>query len=613
MTTFRQILTTGALCLSAGLLLTSCFDDSYDLSKDIDMTVGLGGNGLGVKLGNTERITLDNLLEVDKSVKLDATNLYYLVEQGSARVSFDLQSMNSEVNNALIHTSMRVLSYESARQQFEQTYGTSLPEGTPISVPSGFKATGPVEGASQMDFSVAHLDEAIKHITSIQVKPIKLALYVRNSSSAGVHFGARSVENVRFTLPKMIHVANATVGTVQGNVLTIDRADITPDGKITEVTIDHINPGKDGTPDANHTIAFSSENLTVSMEGTLHLDASQAFTMKADDYADVVFDLVIDGHTDGAKSQLQVVQATGQFDPTINPHVDPIEVSSSLPDFLQDAEVALPATNPTVRFDADMTDIPVDLNFSGMLTAEKQGTADRSVVLPSTGKASLDKSQRNVVYFHQAESPYDPEHAIASTDKTYQVSGISKLISPLPDRIQVNLADRHVTVPQDKEYTIALGRSYEAQTDYSVYVPFEFSGGLKIVYNDSTNSMNKDLKDYAAEGIRISADVENSIPLELVGNIEAVDVDGNLLPNVHFDEVRIGAGTGDVDHPVTSTVQIEASLSDPYELKKVDRLYFHVHAGNAAEEGRHTLVSTQYLRLTNVRLRLLGRIIADFN
>ena len=613
MTTFRQILTTGALCLSAGLLLTSCFDDSYDLSKDIDMTVGLGGNGLGVKLGNTERITLDNLLEVDKSVKLDATNLYYLVEQGSARVNFDIQSMTSEVSNALIHTSMRVLSYESARQQFEQTYGTSLPEGTPISVPSGFKATGPVEGAAQMDFSVEHLDEAIKHITSIQVKPIKLTLYVRNSSSAGVHFGARSVENVRFTLPKMIHVASATVGTVQGNVLTIGRADITSDGKITEVTIDQINPGKDGTPDANHSIAFSSENLTVSMQGTLNLDASQAFTMKADDYADVVFDLVIDGHTDGAKSLLQVLQATGQFDPAINPHVDPIEVSSSLPDFLQDAEVALPATNPTVRFEADMNDIPVDLNFSGMLTAEKQGTADRSVVLPSTGKASLDKSQRNVVYFHQAESPYDPEHAIASTDKTYQVSGISKLISPLPDRIQVNLADRHISVPQDKEYTITLGRSYEAQTDYSVYVPFEFSGGLKIVYNDSTNSMNKDLKDYAAEGIRISADVENSIPLELVGNIEAVDVDGNLLPNVHFDEVRIGAGTGDVDHPVTSTVQIEASLSDPYELKKVDRLYFHVHAGNAVEEGRHTLVSTQYLRLTNVRLRLLGRIIADFN
>lgn len=613
MTTFRQFLTTGALCLSAGLLLTSCFDDSYDLSKDIDMTVGLGGNGLGVKLGNTERITLDNLLEVDKSVKLDATNLYYLVEQGSARVNFDIQGMTSEVSNALIHTSVRVLSYESARQQFEQTYGTSLPEGTPISVPSGFKASGPVEGASQMDFSVEHLDEAIKHITSIQVKPIKLALYVRNSSSAGVQFGARSVENVRFTLPKMVHVAQATVGTMQGNVLTISRADIPADGKITEITIDRINPGADGTPDANHAIHFSTENLKVSMQGTLHLDARGAFTMKADDYADVVFDIVIDGHTNGAKSQLQVLQTTGQFDPAINPHVDPIEVASSLPDFLQDSEVALPATNPTVRFEADMADIPVDLHFSGMLTAEKQGTADRSVLLPAEGKASLDKNQRNVVYFHQAESPYDPEHTIASTDKTYQVNGISKLISPLPDRIQVNLADRHISVPQDKEYTITLGRSYEAQTDYSVYVPFEFSGGLKIVYNDSTNSMNKDLKDYAAEGIRISADVENSIPLELVGNIEAVDVDGNVLPNVHFDEVRIGAGTGDVDHPTTSAVQIEATLSDPYELKKVDRLFFHVHAGNAVEEGRHTLVSTQYLRLTNVRLRLLGRIIADFN
>lgn len=613
MTTFRQILTSSAICLSAGLLLTSCFDDSYDLSKDIDMTMGLGGNGLGVKLGNTERITLDNLLEVDQSVKLDATNLYYLVEQGSARVNFDIQSLSSEVNNALIHTSMRVLSYESARQQFEQLYGTTLPDGTPISVPSGFKAYGPVEGSSQMNFRVEHLDEAIKHISSIQVKPIKLALYVRNNSSTGVQFGARSIENARFTLPKMLHLTHATVGTIQGNVLTISHADIPADGKVAEVTIDQILPGADGTPDANHSLRFSTENLMVSMQGTLNLDARQAFTMKTDDYADVLLDVVIDGHTDGAKAQVEILETTGRFDPIINPHVDPIEVSSSLPDFLQDPEVALPATNPTVRFEAEMASIPVDLLFSGVLTAEKQSTTDRSVVLPAEGKALLDKTQRNVVYFHQDQSPYDPEHTLATTDKSYQVSGISRLISPLPDRIQVNLADRHITVPQDKEYTIALGHSYEAATDYSVYVPFEFSRGLKIVYNDSTNSMNDDLKDYAAEGIRISADVENTIPLELVGNIEAVDIDGHVLPNIHFDEVHIGAGTGDIDHPVISTVNIEASLSDPYELKKVDRLFFHVHAGSTAEEERHTLVSTQYLRLTNVRLRLLGRIIADFN
>lgn len=34
------------LALSLGLPLTACVDDSYDASKDIDMTMGLGSQGL---------------------------------------------------------------------------------------------------------------------------------------------------------------------------------------------------------------------------------------------------------------------------------------------------------------------------------------------------------------------------------------------------------------------------------------------------------------------------------------------------------------------------------------------------------------------------------------
>ena len=599
--------------MSASLLLTGCIDNSYDFSKDIDMTMGLGGNGLGVRLGNTERITLDNLLEVDKSVKLDASQLYYLVENGTTNVNFNVQNVSSTISNTLIHTSTRVLSYASVREQYEQTYGTSIPDGVAISVPAGFNPSGSVVGESRIDFKVEGLDEAIKHLSEVKVQPLKFVLYLKNNSSAGVSFGAKSMENLRITLPKMVHVSQVSTGTLQGNVLTINRADVMADGKIVEITVDAFTPGADGTPNANHELVFSKENASVAVNGTLHFSTSRTFTMSPKSYADVMFDLVVSGNPDGMQSRVVAVEATGRFDPTIDPQVDPIEVSESLPDFLQDNEVALPATNPTVRFAADMKQIPVDLKFSGQLVAEAAGLADRSIELPSTGKAVLNKNAGNVVYFHQAQSPYDPDHQIPTDAQQYQVAGISSLISPLPDRIKVNLGNKRIALPQDKEYTIVLGRAYEARADYDVYVPFEFSRGLKIVYNDSTNSMNSDLKDYAAEGIRISAEVENSIPLQLLGSIRAVDVNGEELPGVRFSEVRIAAGSGDVDHPATSSLVVEATLDNPYDLKKVDRLFFKVHAASAEAEGNHSLVSTQYLRLTNIRLRLLGRIIADFN
>ena len=59
------------LALSLGLPLTACVDDSYDASKDIDMTMGLGSQGLQLKLGNTENI----MLGVSPKTRLQATSL----------------------------------------------------------------------------------------------------------------------------------------------------------------------------------------------------------------------------------------------------------------------------------------------------------------------------------------------------------------------------------------------------------------------------------------------------------------------------------------------------------------------------------------------------------
>ena len=46
------------------LILTACVDDSYDLSKDIDMTITVGGN-LGIPGGGTEEFTLEDIMDLD--------------------------------------------------------------------------------------------------------------------------------------------------------------------------------------------------------------------------------------------------------------------------------------------------------------------------------------------------------------------------------------------------------------------------------------------------------------------------------------------------------------------------------------------------------------------
>lgn len=74
----------GLLTLALGLGVTGCVDDSYDMSKDIDMTMGIGADGLQLKVGSTEEIKLGKLLDFENEDLLGTTtdNLFYLTQSG---------------------------------------------------------------------------------------------------------------------------------------------------------------------------------------------------------------------------------------------------------------------------------------------------------------------------------------------------------------------------------------------------------------------------------------------------------------------------------------------------------------------------------------------------
>ena len=200
--------------------------------------------------------------------------------------------------------------------------------------------------------------------------------------------------------------------------------------------------------------------------------------------------------------------------------------------------------------------------------------------------------------------------------QTKKVDNISSLINVLPDRIEVDLGangnDKHIRVVGENE--VALGQKYIQAVDYTIYVPFEFKNGVTIVYTDETDGMNEDLKDYAADGIQISAEAENTIPLDLKATISAYDMNDNLIPGIQFEEVDVKAGGGTDATAVTTALTIKATLTDPNLLKKLDKLEFKINAASeATSNATHKLVSTQYVQLKNVKLKLVGQIVADFN
>ena len=592
------------------MLTTGCVSDDYDLDS-VDLTMGLGSDGLKLKMGNTEKILLGDILDLDESVKLDANNLYYLVEEGTTNFNIHVNEVSASFKESTIETSERVLDYNIAKEQLGDVVN-QLPPNASLPVAAGIFFNGEAKGYADVDVTV-DVPEEVSYISTADVKDMKVSLQMHTDLSPNVKFGIDKVENFSITIPSILQVREGSwpAGwTMKDNVLTHQGAlSIPQDGVICSIVADKVDTKGYGAP-KDGKLAFGKDAngrsvLQAGIQGKVYFKSTGAFNLSTSDYADIYLTLSL-----GNSSKIDIEQVTGKFSPEINPTVDPIDIASSLPDFLNDDAVKIGAANPTLKFTADLTSIPVGLNLSGELTSVKKGAQGftKKVDLPVT---QVEDKQHNTVYYYQSGKPYDPEYPTLPAGAVQaKANNLSSLIEKLPDEIRVDLTGGKLSV-QDKEYTIQLGHDYQASADYKVYVPFQFDKGLTIVYNDSTDSMSEDLEDYQAEGLMLKATAQNTIPLDLVATITAYDVDGNVVPGINFSEIKVPAGDG--TNVNEAQVEISATLDEPSLLQKMDRLKFSVKAANDVNGQVHELCSTQYLRFADVRLYLTGKVIGDFN
>lgn len=606
----KHLIAIGALCTGTAMLTTGCVSDDYDLDS-VDLTMGLGSDGLKLKMGNTEKILLGDILDLDESVKLDANNLYYLVEEGTTNFNIHVNEVSASFKESTIETSERVLDYNIAKEQLGDVVN-QLPPNASLPVAAGIFFNGEAKGYADVDVTV-DVPLEVSYISTADVKDMKVSLQMHTDLSPNVKFGIDKVENFSITIPSILQVREGSwpAGwTMKDNVLTHQGALTIPqDGVICSIVADKVDTKGYGAPKDGKLVFGKDANgrsvLQAGIQGKVYFKSTGAFNLGTSDYADIYLTLSL-----GNSSKIDIEQVTGKFSPEINPTVDPIDIASSLPDFLNDDAVKIGAANPTLKFTADLTSIPVGLNLSGELTSVKKGAQGftKKVGLPVT---QVEDKQHNTVYYYQSGKPYDPEYpTLPAGAVTAKANNLSSLIEKLPDEIRVDLTGGKLSV-QDKEYTIQLGHDYQASADYKVYVPFQFDKGLTIVYNDSTDSMSEDLEDYQAEGLMLKATAQNTIPLDLVATITAYDVDGNVVPGINFSEIKVPAGDG--TNVNEAQVEISATLDEPSLLQKMDRLKFSVKAANDVNGQVHELCSTQYLRFADVRLYLTGKVIGDFN
>lgn len=627
---FKHLLVTGMLCAGTTLLFTGCIDDSYDLNK-VDLTMKLNTEGLGVKLGNTDLIALADILDEDETVKTEANGLYYLVKDGTSNFNVKVKNMTTSFNNTELEMNTPVLQYNDVYEQLRDK-GIPVTQGSTLPIPVDFEMHGSAEGDQEVKFSITDVSD-VKQVKTIDLQKSKVALMLTEANKpASLNLGVTRLKNIRLYLPKFLGVTDVAPGweLKEGNVLvyTLNGGTYNYNRNHTEICSVYLN--KVALDQTTHNGKVENGNIELTpAELNIRMTAEQVYfenragrelSMNEGDQASVRLDIQVPNNV------LNINQVTGIFNPAINPDNERIDVSNDLPDFLQDKDVRIVATNPTIRFHANMSTLPVGIDMRGTLTAVKENGAfenGATTKVVKLDKGVMEMGRDNYVYYcNQGNTPYDPEGAKAGAATVKNTANIGDLITELPDYLEVNLKNNQINV-KEEYYTVQLGRDYHVDADYSVFVPFEFDRGLKVVYNDSTESMHSDLKDLSATGtLEVMADAYNTIPLELLVGLKAVDVDGNELP-VEFNtaEAHVAPGDGSTytmngevkqrsGSEVMTPIKITAKLDDKDLLSRIDKLCFNIHADAT---GSNKLVSTQYLKLNNIKIKLHAGVIADFN
>ena len=627
---FKHLLVTGMLCAGTTLLFTGCIDDSYDLDK-VDLTMKLNTDGLGVKLGNTDLIALADILDEDETVKTEANGLYYLVKDGTSNFNVKVDNMTTSFNDTKLDMNTPVLQYNDVKEQLE-TVGVFVEKHKPLPIPANFEMHGSAEGDQEVDFKITDVSD-VKQVKTIDLQRSKVALTLTEANKpASLNLGVTHLKNVRLYLPKFLGVTDVASGweLKEGNVLvyTLNGGTYNYNRNNPEICSVYLNKvALDQTENKgkveNGGIELTPNELKVRMTAEqvyFENRAGRELSMNEGDQASVRLDIKVPNNV------LNISLVTGIFNPAIDPDNERIDVSNDLPDFLQDKDVRIVATNPTIRFHANMSTLPVGIDMRGTLTAVKENGAfenGATTKVVKLDKGVMEMGRDNYVYYcNQGNTPYDPEGAKAGAATVKNTANIGDLITELPDYLEVDLKNNQINV-KNEYYTVQLGRDYHVDADYSVFVPFEFDRGLKVVYNDSTESMHSDLKDLSATGtLEVMADAYNTIPLELLVGLKAVDVDGNELP-VEFNtaEAHVAPGDGSTytmngevkqrsGSEVMTPIKITAKLDDKDLLSRIDKLCFNIHADAT---GSNKLVSTQYLKLNNIKIKLHAGVIADFN
>lgn len=572
--------------------MVACVDDNYDLNKDISMEVGIGGKYFAIPLGTTDSIRVDSLLE------LDDESVFMFMEDGTAVISkldsvkvrvpeiqqVTLQSWASEIEP--------IVNEIEVSEEAQGAVGeVALPEKDVNSSTSiEFDEEVPEE---LLDLNTVKFDGTPKLVIDIQfeapeeVAKLELMDYV-------IHF------------PEFIVFDD---NRIENHCLVIDGEMDVDAGYRVELDIAEFNFEEEENP-----IQEVGSEKRLHIDGAVTLDGQLRVTVRGDGTLPGTVTVGIMPQV--SIDEMKLGEITGKVNVDIEEVNEEVDLGD-IPDFLKDKDVVLDIEHPVIMLEVgNTTGVPVlaDLTLTPL--------ADGSPI--ENGIIELRREERDIVVKAADEmgeytwSNFFISNSEAGMELGFEfvdVPNLPNLIRQIPDVIQINMT---AEADPEAEHRFDLSHGdYEMNVRYNVHVPLTFGPDLQVIYRDTIDDFNSDIKDYVkyVTEVVMEMEVENTIPLGMVCRAVALDVDGRALSGIEVSTpqpIEAAGWDGNNTTLVMSAFTIELKETVAGTMEQLDGLALEITAdANEGVKGA-SLKNNQYLRLSG-KMRIPGGITVDID
>lgn len=577
-----------ALLVAGFLTLTGCTNNDYDLNN-VDATMGFGSESLVIPNSSTKYIQLKDVLDLKEGgcVVTDAAGNYLFQLAGG-----DVEAAKPNISPIILEVCNLFTGDITLNTATSAAKAKRAPAG-------GIHFTSP----KITMFEYHGNDRAVKSLNEADIDETDIKIKLDFSHIAAA---IPTIESATLTLPAYLDIKQ-----INGNgngVPTIAGATI----NITGITTSRALELTLKTQKLNFTNHNDHGELTIN-NGAIDLTGYLSIALQCNVTGVLTGDTNIKAQIGVANNIITLRTATGIFDPEINlSSLGEVDVTG-LPDFLDDDDVVADLDNPQILLTVN-NDMDMAANVSATVISTKEGRELARVTLPemSVAKNGLSK----ICICRQKTSELTQQYGEANV---YAVSNLSTLINRIPDHIKIVDVNAHA---KPEVATIVFGEKYQVKPSYKVNAPLAFGEKANIVYEDSFTGWNDDIdKLDLAEGtyIEVTANVENKVPAYLTVKAYPVDAQGNKIEDKLLIEIpdEVAAST-DGTTAVTTPITMKITPKVKNSLKQLDGLVFRLEgSAKSANGNKVTGISLNErehtLKLNDIKVKIVGKIIGDFN